>query len=281
MSSRKESSSSKQSQYSGNDDLEYRENVFQTILDSRVRQMLAITIPSATDQIKLLKEIETIKPCPKKLTVFLDYLIAQITSLTMENIEYKGEISKCNAVSAKMQRDSDNTIQSLNEKLSNIAQLLGVKEDKIEKKINHLMNELAKPRDQYIMDDYNNSIRKLDSSDGHLCKSIDDMLSENDRIHRKLSQDRFLLIRQNEEIIRLQNLFDNENKDKESDESEDEKSESFDEEKCDDPKLRKQTQKINDLISIVNQITRQAYRLGSLYADPCARSHSKKKRSKY
>lgn len=265
---------SKSSQYSSNEFPGYGENVFQSILDSRVRQMLAITIPSDEDQIKILKEIINIKSTPRKLTTFFDFLIGQITALTMENFQFKSDISRIQGQNLENIKDKDSQINSFNERINNIAEILGVKDNLIEKKLNSLMKNSNKPKEPSNTD-YISSCQLLDAQEGHLCKEIEKMLAESDRIHRKLSQDRNLLVRQNEEIRRLQDLLDPDEKN--------EKSESSDtESETSDPELKKHTEKIDDLISIVNQITKQADRLSSLYSNPneCTsyHSHSKKKR---
>lgn len=60
------------------------ETVLESILSTRIEQMISITLPSDTRRLEILKAIEAKESFSERLACFLDYLINQNASLNTE-----------------------------------------------------------------------------------------------------------------------------------------------------------------------------------------------------
>ena len=159
-------------------DLYNESSTINSILESRINQMIALTLPSDKNKLEILSEINEIKSTSEKISSFLDFMIGCVTSLTVdlngcqtELLKTKQELSSCKVVSESSHCEN---------------------EDKKEKK--------RIQKEEVYVSDYNKCLQLLDSKKGKLEESINNIIKENDRLSRTITQDRSLLIKQNEEL---------------------------------------------------------------------------------
>ena len=93
------------------------DSVLQSILDTRVDQMQAITLPTDRHRMKLLNAIQEIPNIHRKLACFLDYMIDYSANLNLELGETKDALCEATDRIAMMRRKGDDRIDSLSKRL--------------------------------------------------------------------------------------------------------------------------------------------------------------------
>ena len=130
--------------------------VLESILNTRVSQMQAITIPSDNYRQDLLAAIQKIPTFPRKLASFLDYLIDYAATLNHELIRIKDQRS----------RVPSQTKQPTDDRIRNLSQRLGITES----------------------DDYQKCLTYLNCDSGSLSHYLENLKQENARLASQLQR---------------------------------------------------------------------------------------------
>lgn len=93
------------------------DSVLRSILDTRVDQMQAITLPSDRHRKELLEAIQAIPQFHKKLTCFLDYLIDYSATLNLELGEVRTALDEATDDLAMARRSRDDRVDHLAKRL--------------------------------------------------------------------------------------------------------------------------------------------------------------------
>ena len=175
--------------------------VLKSILDTRIGQMMALTLPTDTSRQQILSEIDKTPSFTKKLTSFLDYMIGQITSLSVEMNKFRTEIQSVTEPQNEGNSSYTDSGFSFESRINHIAEILSVDNDNIEAKIESLLSQ-AKRNNNNIkkQNEYDACASLLECKQGKLEESIKLLMTENEVLQRQVTQDRSLLIRQNEEL---------------------------------------------------------------------------------
>lgn len=128
--------------------------VLESILNTRVSQMQAITIPSDNYRQDLLAAIQKIPTFPRKLASFLDYLIDYAATLNHELIRIKDQRGR---VASQTKPPTDDRIR-------NLSQRLGITES----------------------DDYQKCLTYLNCDSGSLSHHLEKLKQENARLTSQL-----------------------------------------------------------------------------------------------
>ena len=185
-------------------------SVFESILNSRIDQMSAITLPSDQHRKDVLIAIKEINPSSKRLSSFCDYLIDYIGSLTMKLEKSKNKINKLKQEVVKINRNDMNDSFSMRSNQS----------ERIEEDINKIKNKIGKTKNvQYgnnnnDQGDYQKCLKLMKAKDGQLYAFINDILEQNMRLQRLHNQDRAILLKQH--FVIQQDDFQEEDDDFES-----------------------------------------------------------------
>ncbi|OHT00340.1 hypothetical protein TRFO_08011 [Tritrichomonas foetus] len=165
---------------------DYQESVLCSILNSRIEQVDAITLPCDKHRKDLIHAISKIKSYPKRLSAFLDYLIDYTYTLNHELCQ---------------KQDSLNEIQdrlSSLEKKSKQQNLISSQNDKEKAKdTSSIMKELdvlkisANQNKKIVNKDYDDSLALLKCKNGELTNSLQTLVNENHKLqksNKKLTQ---------------------------------------------------------------------------------------------
>ena len=174
-------------------------SVLQSILDTRIEQMRALTLPTDTNRQQILNEINKLPTFTKKLTSFLDFMIGQITSLSVDMNKFKSELISTNNQLSNIRTSQKESESSIDNRINHIADLLNVSQENIETKIESLLLQTQRIN-QKEDHDYEKCTLLLKCKEGKMEESIKLLLAENERLQRMVTQDRSLLLRQNEEL---------------------------------------------------------------------------------
>ena len=174
-------------------------SVLQSILDTRIKQMIALTLPTDSKRQQILNQISDLPTFSKKLTSFLDFMIGQITSLSVDMNKYKSEMEKSNEQISLSKESQKENSKAYEDRINHIAELLGTSDENIEPKIQTLIKktQIMNTKGQR---DYEKCLSLLNCQQSKAEESIKLLLAENDRLQRMVTQDRSLLLRQNEEL---------------------------------------------------------------------------------
>lgn len=137
-------------------DGEISKPVLESILNTRVSQMQAITIPSDSYRQDLLTAIQKIPTFPRKLASFLDYLIDYAATLNHELIRIKDQCG----------RVPSHTKQLTEDRIGNLSQRLGITES----------------------DDYQKCLSYLNCDSGSLSHHLEKLKQENSRLTSELQR---------------------------------------------------------------------------------------------
>lgn len=247
-------------------------SLLKTILETRIDQMVALTPPADKDRIQILKQIKEAPLFTQKLESFLDYMIGQMTNISVEYNKCKTELTNANeqiSTSNKVIKEES----ASTEKLNNIAGILNVEKDKIEETLQKLISKLSDAQKE--REEKKKCASLLQCSPKDIRKSIKNMLSENERLQRMITQDRSLLIRQNEELKKQMRKREHQkdliteyfiacSKRKEGD-NEYDSSDEQEPEIIHEKPLRKQKEKIEELQLMIEDIRNEAENLGAYY----------------
>ena len=183
-------------------------SVLQSILDSRISQMTAITLPNEKNKLSILNEIGDVPNIYSKLTSLLDFLIGQIAQLSAEAFGYKVELEQA-LVEASSKKISEMRYNDsyTDKRINEIAEKLSCKPESIEKYISDLMNEAKnKPSNFRYENDYNRAIAILKCKEGELSSSLDLIIKDNSNLRRIHTQDRGIRLKQDEELKKYQKI---------------------------------------------------------------------------
>ncbi|OHT15547.1 hypothetical protein TRFO_02890 [Tritrichomonas foetus] len=162
--------------------------VLNSILDSRIEQIEAITLPSDQHRKDIIQSIKDIKSYPKRLSSFLDYLIDYTYTLNLELGQKQDQINELTDQLSTVKKGSlscanTNTYNS-QKRIQKIANLLDVHESSIESEI----NSLKKCSKTSFDDDYKNALNLVKSQKGNLAITIQDLISENQKLKSSNSE---------------------------------------------------------------------------------------------
>jgi hypothetical protein len=133
--------------------------VLNSVLDSRIDQAIAITLPTDKSRIDILHSIKNLDSYSIRVASFSDYLIDYITTLSVE----------LNAAQIALGQRPGSTVQTQNNKHDT-----------------HQWDE-----------DYNQALALLKTSRNNLSLTIEGLVQENQTLRRRRKHDQRLLVRQN------------------------------------------------------------------------------------
>ena len=168
-------------------------SVLESLLETRIDQTIAITLPSEQSRIDLLVAMKNIDSFPVRLASFTDYLIDYAASLSLELNKVGVQLSENKEKLAAISRSKKST-----DRIQSIARKLNVRIDNIEDAIDDLLasNKAAS--------DYEEALELVNQNPGNLAAAVNELLQQNLRLQRLHNQDRALLLKQNEMIRSLQ-----------------------------------------------------------------------------
>ena len=174
--------------------------VLKSILDTRIGQMIALTLPTDTNRQQILNEIDKMPVLTKKLTSFLDFMIGEITSLSVEMNKFRTEIQMVTEQPTEAKSANSESDFSFESRINHIAELLHVENQNIEATLETLLKQTKKNNNSKKDSEYDACVSLLKCKPGKMENSIKLLLTENEVLQRQVTQDRSLLIRQNEEL---------------------------------------------------------------------------------
>ncbi|EAY06637.1 hypothetical protein TVAG_322570 [Trichomonas vaginalis G3] len=169
--------------------------VLNSILDSRIGQMTAITLPTDKERMNLLHEINAIPDSSSKLTSFLDFMISQLDIQSRKYYSTQDELRNLK------NRVNNNVFDpSIDERIERLAKILNVQPSKIESKVAELENQRNETIFQYEAD-YQQCLEALNCPRYGLSNAIEKLLKENDKLHEVTANDRGLISKHSRELL--------------------------------------------------------------------------------
>lgn len=170
------------------DTAEVGSNVLTSILNSRIDQIDAITLPSDKHRKDIIAAIHGISSYPKRLSSFLDYLIDYTYQLNLEISHKQDQLNNAldELACLKKNKHSNSTRGGSELKIRNLSHLLGVHESNLEDTVKSLKqfhdNHIDKQNEDYAL-----SLKLLNATEGNLYESLKLIVDENARgNHRKI-----------------------------------------------------------------------------------------------
>ena len=254
--------------------------VLASILESRIGQMEAITLPSEKDKKPILQQINDLPTNSKKMDSFLDFMVNDVINLSYELYDAKKELA--DLIQEKNHRmmlqesgpktfastfssdssedDEDFELNSLEEKINKIAKKLNVKPSGIEKKVSDLllMKERVEAESFDGQDDYRQACKMLNCKPGEMEKALKNLLKERDNLTSILMQDNSLIRKDNEYMRKPERQeFSTQSQITINSSSDDD----------DDDLVKPQFEQLRNLRNDLDDLAQQASELSSLYSN--------------
>lgn len=194
--------------------------VIESILNSRIDQMIALTLPTDRHRHEILETIRTTYSLSQRLSSFCDYMIDYVETLSSKLDKAKNELHEC-PQTIKVNKSI---------KYSNKHTSKGHKHSKHEKKlfkpnfdlnlnnydvgsdsngdgddldiisnVEYLKSSTAFNNPEKLApkkDDYQSTLKLLNVQEGQLSVSVNDLINQNQRLQRLHNQDRAILLKQ-------------------------------------------------------------------------------------
>ena len=254
--------------------------VLASILESRIGQMEAITLPSEKDKKQILQQINDLPTNSKKMDSFLDFMVNDVINLSYELYDAKKELA--DLIQEKNHRmmlqesgsktfastfssdssddDEDFELNSLEERINKIAKKLNVKPSGIEKKVSDLllMKERVEAESFDGQDDYRQACKMLNCKPGEMEKALKNLLKERDNLTSILMQDNSLIRKDNEYMRKPERQeFSTQSQITINSSSDDD----------DDDLVKPQFEQLRNLRNDLDDLAQQASELSSLYSN--------------
>lgn len=194
-------------------------SVIESILNSRIDQMIALTLPSDKHRHEILETIKTTYSISQRLSSFCDYMIDYIETLTSKLDRTKNELHEIKHHSSKIDKNEKYSIKhslkkhnhSRHERKSSKTKFdfnqmnFNVDDDsndnlEIIPDVNFDDNSLKKKdscsKQPKKKDDYLSTLKLLNAQEGHLSTTVNDLVHQNLRLQRLHNQDRAILLKQ-------------------------------------------------------------------------------------
>lgn len=185
-------------------------SVLTSILESRIGQMTAITLPTEENKIQILNQINDLQSNSEKMSSFLDFMVNEVTSLSFDYYNAKEELAKLlkqnahetSKFSSFEISDSDDEDDELSARIKSIAKKLNVQPNKIERRITDLVQLKEDMQDDTFEDedDYNQTLSLLHCKPGEMEQCILNLLKEKDVLTTSIAQDTSLMKKENEKL---------------------------------------------------------------------------------
>lgn len=170
--------------------------VLDSILDSRIGQMTAITLPTETERLKILNEINGISESSSKLTSFLDFMISHLDIQTRKYYATQDELRNLkNKIGNGVKNDT------IDERIARISKILGVEPRHIESKVSFLENNRNISGTFSNEDDYERCLKLLNCPRYGLTKAVQNLINQNDQLHDVTAKDRALISKHSMELM--------------------------------------------------------------------------------
>ncbi|OHT14000.1 hypothetical protein TRFO_15630 [Tritrichomonas foetus] len=180
-------------------------SVIESILDSRIDQMIALTLPTDQHRQDILEAIKTTYSSSQRLSSFFDYLIDYVQTLSTKLEKTKNELNEYRQKDPKFraklkQHKSQKNHQEIKESIETKSDNVTNRETKKEK--NNLNNNNFNGNNKFNFiskdtnNDYKDSLRLLNAGEGQLTNFINDLKQQNLRLQRLHNQDRAILLKQ-------------------------------------------------------------------------------------
>ena len=160
-------------------------NVLISILDSRIEQVDALTLPSDVHRKDIVQAIQKIESYPKRLSSILDYLIDYTYHLNLELSQKDEQLKETLEELAhlkKFQESNFTEIKSPN-KIQNFYNNRSINDSCFEESLNSL-KKIQKDQSKINNDDYILSLKKINAKEGRLYQSLNLIVEENQQLHR-------------------------------------------------------------------------------------------------
>lgn len=171
--------------YSSEDLNDAGSNVLNSILDSRIEQIDAITLPIDIHRKDIIHAIQKIESYPKRLSSFLDYLIDYTYHLNLELSQKQDQLTEALEELAllKKGRKTKSTDGNTSLKLRNFPNTHVAQESDLEESLTNL-NKIQKKQNNNLNDDYVASLKKLNAKEGNLFQTLNIIVEENQHLHK-------------------------------------------------------------------------------------------------
>ena len=189
-------------------------SVLSSILDSRIGQMEAITLPSEPEKKRILKQINNLPTNSEKMSSFLDFMVSDVIDLSFDYYNSKRELDNyikekemkthVNQNMKGIQNEMKDNESELERRIQRIAQKLNVEPSNIEKKVSNLLFLKDKIESQTFpgSNDYEEALSLLHCKPGQLEESLKRLINENEKIYNSPIDDNNLNEKQNELLTR-------------------------------------------------------------------------------
>lgn len=187
-------------------------NVLNSIIDSRLEQIEALTMPSNKGRLDIIHAIQNIDQFPRKLSSFLDYLIDLTATLNVDLHNSQDELAELsdNYESLKSVKIQKQTVSTSDKRIERLSRMFGVKDDKLEDAIKQLKeNKPPKKQEnsQSYLEDYQKSLTLLKANKYHLSESVAEIIEQNEHLQRLHAEDRKLLTTQSQKIHKIKSAY--------------------------------------------------------------------------
>ena len=169
--------------------------VFISILDSRIEQIEAITLPNDQHRKDIIHAIQKIPSFSRKLSSFLDYMIDYTYTLNFELTEKQNKLNEAaESVSSLKNESKGSNSPKVDERIKRISSILGVNEDSLEREVSNLkkkVQKLSKEKSKtsslstIINNDYQNALLALNCDEGELSSNIQSLINQNQKLRKK------------------------------------------------------------------------------------------------
>ena len=252
--------------------------VLKSILESRIGQMEAITLPSEKDKKQILQQINDLPTNSKKMDSFLDFMVNDVINLSYDLYDAKKELSEllqekehksmlqdngnskyADSFLSHSSADEDYEANELEERINRIAKKLNVKPSGIENKVSDLLFLKDKMDTDTFegQDDYQQACKMLNCKPGEMEKALKNLIKERDNLIGILARDNSLIRRDNESLKKS-------DKQDFSTQSQITINSSSDEE---DDLVRPQFEQLRNIRNDLDDLAQQASELSSLYSN--------------
>lgn len=160
-------------------------NVLNSILDSRIEQVDAITLPIDVHRKDIVHAIQQIESYPKRLSSFLDYLIDYTYHLNLELSQKQDQLNEALDELSLLRKKSQKTKtinRNLTAKPKNMAN--NNEDFQIEDSLNLLKKNQKNHEKSLDEDDYALSLKILKAKEGSLHQNLNLIIEENRKLHK-------------------------------------------------------------------------------------------------
>lgn len=190
-------------------------SVIDSVLNSRIDQMIALTLPSDKHRHDILQTIKTTYSMSQRLSSFCDYMIDYIETLSSKLEKTKNELHEINHHSSKLNKEIKHSIKHCSKKHKQSKH--DRRFDKARFDFNEINFNIDNENDNFEIDsdveynspilkcddrksnkkdDYLSTLKLLNAQEGQLSITVNDLIQQNLRLQRLHNQDRAILLKQ-------------------------------------------------------------------------------------